>query len=91
MEEPYSSMKELNKPSLSIFKGGDRSKCHSICMRRIVGKEHALVKHVLYYDCMHYFTMFMEAMAPRKSIISCKIHGQYWALKISEFGHSLDD
>ena len=30
-------------------------------------------------------------MTPRRSVISCKLHGQPWATQISEYGHSLDE
>ena len=89
MEQQHNSMEYLNQPSPSLLEEGDRPMHNSIDMRRIVGEEHALVTHFLYYDFMHYFTMFMQAMTPRRSIISCKLHGQYWATKIFEFGHSL--
>ena len=62
---------------------------HSICMRTTIGEEHAHVKHVLFFDCMHSFTMYMQAMTPRRSIISCKLHGQHGATQNFELGHSL--
>ena len=76
--QQHDSMKELFQPSLPSFERGDRSMHHSICIRRTVGEEHAHVRHILFFDCMHSFTMFMQAMAPRRSVISCKPHGQYW-------------
>ena len=57
MEQQHNSMRELIQPSLSTFERGDRSKHHFICFRRIIGEEHTYVNHVLFSDCMHYFTM----------------------------------
>ena len=81
--QQYDSMKELFQPSLPSFERGERSMHHCICIRRIVGEGHTHVNHVLFSDCIHYFTIFMQAMAPRRSNISCKLHGQHWATKIS--------
>ena len=89
--QQHDSMKELFQPSLHSFERGERSMHHSICMRIIVGKESDHVKHVLFSDYTYYFTMFMQAMAPRTSDISCKSYGKIWATQISKFGHSLDE
>ena len=63
---------------------------NSMCMRDIVGEESDHVKKVSFYDFTYYFTMFMYAMAPRRSNVSCKSHGKHWATKSFESGHSLD-
>ena len=86
----HESMKESFQPSLPSFERGDISMHHSICMRSIVGEEYDHVKHVLFSYFTYYCTMFMQAMTPRRSDVSCKSHGKYWATKISEFGHPLD-
>ena len=62
---------------------------HSIDRRRIVGEEHALSTYVLYFDFMHSYTMFLQAMTPRRSNIFCKPHGKYWVPNFFELGHSL--
>ena len=63
---------------------------NSMCMRDIVGEESDHVKQVSFSDLTYSFTMFMHAMNPRGSDVSCKSHGKHWATKISEFGHSLE-
>ena len=63
--QQHDSMKELLQPSLPSFERGERSMHHSICTRRIVGEEHTHVNHVLFSDCMYYFTMYMQDMTPK--------------------------
>ena len=83
-------MKDLIQAPLSSFgMRGDISMHHSICMSRILGKEHAYVHNFSFDDYFHSFTMNMQAIALRRIIIPYKIHGQIWAIKISEHGHSL--
>ena len=89
MEQQHNSMRELIHPSLFSFERGDRSMHHSICLRRIVGEEHTHVNNVLIYDCMYYFTIYMQAMTLRRNISPYKLHGQLWATQIYEYGHSL--
>ena len=87
--QQHDSMKGLFQPSLPSFERGEISMHHSICMRSIVGEESDHVKHVLFSNCVYYFTMFMEQMAPRRINTYFKSHGQQWATQISEFGHPL--
>ena len=89
--EQHNSMKELIQRYISSFGRGDRSMHHSICLRRNFGEKCAQVNNVLFDEDMHYFTMYMQAIAPRRSIIPYKLHGQLWAIKISIHGHSLGD
>ena len=90
MGETHKSMKELSQPPLSSFRmRGDLSMDHSICMNRIVGKENVYVHNVSFDDYFHSFTMCIHAIDPRRSIIPYKLHGQIWAINISEHGHSL--
>ena len=89
LEQKYESKEELNQPSPSSLEEESRSMHHSIDRRRIVGEEHALSTCILYYEFMHSYTMFLQAMTPRRSNIFCKLHGQYWVPKMSELGHSL--
>ena len=63
---------------------------NSMCMRGIFGEEFDHVKQVSFSHFSYPFTMFMQAMTPRRSDVSCKSHGKHWATKISKFGHSLD-
>ena len=63
---------------------------HSINGRGIVGEEHDHVTYVLYSNFIHSYTMLLQAMTPRRSVISCEPLGQYWAPKISELCHSLE-
>ena len=83
-------MQESFQPSLPSFERGERSMHNSMCMRDIVGEEYDHVKQVSFSDFSHPFTMFMQAMTPRRSDVSCKSHGKHWATKISKLGHSLD-
>ena len=62
---------------------------NSMCMRNIVGEGYDRVKQDSFSDFPYYFTMFMQAMTPRRSDVSCKSRGKHWATKIYEFGHSL--
>ena len=87
--QPYDSMQELFQPSLPSLERGERSMHNSMCMRDIVGEGSDHVKKVSISDFSYSFTMFMQAMTPRRSDVSCKSHGKHWATKISEFGHSL--
>ena len=92
MGEIHNSMKELSQPPLSSFgMRGDLSMDHSICMSINFGKEHAYVHDVSFGEYFHSFTMYMQAIAPRRSILPYKIHGQLWAIKFFEHGHSLED
>ena len=89
MGQQHNSMEGLIQPFVSLFEEGDRSMHHSICLRRNFGEEYAHVNNVSFDYCLHYFTMYMKAMTPRRSILPYKLHGQLWATKISEHGHSL--
>ena len=89
--QPWDSMQESFQSSLPSFERGERSMSNSMCMRGIVGKGSVHVKQVLFSDCTCYFTICMQVMTPKRSNVSCKSHGNYWAIKISEFGHSLDE
>ena len=82
--QKHNSIKELIQPSLSLFERGDRSMHHSICLRRNFGEEYAHVNNVSFDYCLHYFTMYMQAITPRRSTIPYKLHGQLWATKISD-------
>ena len=88
--QPCDSMQKLFQPSLPYFERGERSMHNSMCMRAIVGEESDHVKQVSFSDFTYSFTMFMQAMNPRRIHVSCKSHGKHWATKISEFGHSLE-
>ena len=74
--------KESNQLTLSSFEEDNRSVHHSIYGRRIVGEEHDHVTYVLYSNFMCSYTMFLQAMTPRRSVISCEPLGQYWAPKV---------
>ena len=92
LEERHESMKELFQPPLSSFgMRGDTSMHHSICMRRNCGEEYACVSNDSFYYDLYYFTMYVQAIAPKRSIIPHKLHGKLWVTKISEHGHSLGD
>ena len=70
MVETHKSMEELSQPPLSSFgMRGDLSMHHSICLRRNFGEEYAHVNNVSFDYCFHYFTMHMQAMTPRRSIL----------------------
>ena len=62
---------------------------HSIDRRRIVGEEHALNTCILYSNFMHSYTLFLQAMTPSRSVISCQSHGKYGATTIAILSHSL--
>ena len=62
---------------------------HSIDRRRIVGEENALSRCILYSNFMHSYTMFLEAVNPRRSVIYFQSHGKYVATTIVLLGHSL--
>ena len=62
---------------------------HSICLRGDFGEEYAHVNNVSFDYFLHSFTMYMQAITPRRSTIPYKLHGQLWATKFSKHGHSL--
>ena len=88
--QQHDSMKELFQLSLPSFERGERSMHNFRGMKGVDGEESDHVNQVLFSNCTYYFTMFMQAMAPRRSDVSCKSHGKCWATKISELGYSLD-
>ena len=63
---------------------------NSMCMINFDGKESVHVKQVYFSNYTCYFTIRMQAMNPKRRNASCKSHGNCWATKNSEFGHSLD-
>ena len=65
--QPRDSMQESFQPSLPSFERGERSMHNSMCMRNIVGKISHHVKQVSFSDCTCYFTIFMQAMTPKRS------------------------
>ena len=79
----------MNQPSLPPLERESSSMHHSINRRRIVGGEHALNTCTLYSDFMHSYTIYLQAMNPRRSVISFQSHGKYGATKIATLGHSL--
>ena len=87
--QPKDSMQELFQPFLPSLERGYNYMHNSICRRDIVGEKSDHVMQVSFSDLTYSFTIFMQAMTPRKSDVSCKSHGKHWATKISEFGHSL--
>ena len=89
LRQKYNSIKELIQPPLSSFERGYRSMHHSIGMRRNIGERYACVPNVLFDEHIYYFTMFMQDIVPRRITIPYKFHGQLWATKIYEHGHSL--
>ena len=89
LEQQYGSKKELNQPSLPPLKRESRSMHHSIDGRRMFGGEHALNTCTLYSDFMHSYTISLQAMNPRRSVISFQSHGKYGATTIVVLGHSL--
>lgn len=79
MGQKHSSVGELIWPSLSPLEGGDRYMHHSNLMGRTIGEEYAQVKQDYFYDYMHSSTLFMQAMTPRRRVLSCQSHGKFWA------------
>ena len=49
---------------------------NSICRRDIVGEESDHVKQVSFSDLTYSLTMFMQAMTPMRSDVSCRSHGK---------------
>ena len=88
--EAMDSMQESFQPSLPCLERGEISMHKSMCMRDNVGKRSDHVKKVSFSDCTCSFTIFMQAMIPKRINVSCKSHGNFWATENSEFGHSLD-
>ena len=56
--------------------------------RNIDGEESDHVMQASFSDLTHYFTMILQAMTPKRSVVSCKSHGKHWATAICELGHS---
>ena len=75
---------------ISSFSWKGRNFVHNSMYRRnIDGEKFDHVMQASFSDLTHSFTMFLQAMTPERSAVSCKSHGKHWATKISEFGHSL--
>ena len=68
----------------SLFKGEANTTWNTL------GKKHAYENHSFLYHCMHSFTLYMQAMTPKRSVIPYKLHGQLWAKVVLKHGHSLD-
>ena len=47
------------------------------------------MKQVYFSDYMHSSTLFMQAMIPRRRVLSCQSHGKFWATTLVVLGHSL--
>ena len=66
----HDSMEDSIQPPPSSFgKRRDRSMHHSICMRRDFGEEYAFVSHDPFDYYMYSFTMYMQSIAPKRSVI----------------------
>ena len=62
---------------------------NSMYRRDLVGEKYDHVMQASFSDLTHSFTIFLQAMAPQRSVVSFKSHGKHWATAISKFGHSL--
>ena len=87
--QPMESMQESFQPFLPSFGRGGMPMHNSMCMRNYDGKESDHAKQVSFFDLSHSFTMFLQAMTPKGSDISCGSHGFWWANIYFELGHSL--
>ena len=79
----------IQPPLFPLGKRRDRSMHYSIFRWRNVGKEYAFVSHDSFDYYFYSFTMYMQVIAPKRSVIPYKLHGQIWATNIFEHGHSL--
>ena len=90
MEETHNSLMELSQPPLSSWgTRGDLSMSHSIYVSRVYGKDLVFMHNDLYDEYLHPFTIHVQAIVRRGSILPYKLHGQLWAIKYVEHGHSL--
>lgn len=81
--QPKNSMQESFQRFLLSFGRGKMPMHNSMCMRDYDGKESDHAKQVSFSDLSHSFSMFLQAMNPRGSEISCRSHGFWWANKNS--------
>ena len=86
MEEIHNSLEELAQPPLFSWRmRGDSILSHSICMSRNYGKGIFYLHDDLY---IHPLTIFVQDVAPRRSILSSRPHGLLEAM-ITIGDHSL--
>ena len=61
---------------------------NSMYRRNIDGEKFDHVMQASFSNLMYSFTMLLQAMAPKRSVVSYESHGKPWATAISELGHS---
>ena len=62
---------------------------HSIGMSKVYGKDHVYMHNDLLNEYFHSFTIHVQDIVPRGSILPYKIHGQIWAINCVDHDHSL--
>ena len=87
--QPKDSMQESSQSFLPSLKEGGKFVHNSMFQRNIDGEKYEHVMQALFSDLMYYFTMLLQAMAPKRSVVPYKSHGKLWATENSELGHSL--
>ena len=69
------SLQESFQLVLPSFERREIPMDNSMCMEDYDGKGYDQAKQVLFSDLSHSFTMFLQAMTPKWSNISCISHG----------------
>ena len=77
MEEIRNSLGDLTLPPLFSWRmRGDSSMSHSICMGKAYGKDIVWLHNDLYNEYVHSLTIYVQVIAPRRSILPYRLHGQ---------------
>ena len=79
--QPKDSMQESFQPFLPSLEKGEKFVHNSMYRRNIDGEKYDHVMQASFFDLTHSFTMFLLAMTPKRSFVSCKSHGKHWATK----------
>ena len=68
-------MHEKFQPSLPSLKREEIPMPNSMCVGDLNGKESDLMEYVYFSYLTHYLTICIQAMAPKRSDITCRFHG----------------
>ena len=86
--QPKDSMQESFQSFLHSLEKGEKIVHNSMFRRNIDGEKSEHVMQDLFSDLMYSFTMLLQAMTPKRSVVPYESHGKIWATANSERGHS---
>ena len=82
-------MQDSFQSFLPSLEKGEKFVHNSMYRRNIDGEKSEHVMKALFSGLMYSFTMMLQAMDPKRSVVPYESHGKPWATAISEFGHHL--